>query len=227
MKLSPLRLAGRLLRRAGNELLNQASIKEVWIDVGAHLGETTLTYAAHNPGLTIYAFEPNWELAAHLMGKLANFIVLPMAVSDRDGFAQFFLNVDDSTSSLLPLDPIGLANWKGGDSLHVEKNALVPTIRLDTFMQSVGIQRVDYLKIDAQGADFMAVRSAGSRLKDIYKITLEVDITPTRLYNGSASRDEIFAYMAQHGFTLTRAETQSFGQEENLTFVLNGSGPGL
>jgi hypothetical protein len=32
---------------------------EVWFDVGAHLGEKTLSFAAQNPGARVYAFEPN------------------------------------------------------------------------------------------------------------------------------------------------------------------------
>jgi len=155
------------------------------------------------------------------MGRLANFVVFPMAVSEKDGLAEFYINSMDQASSLLLLDPEGLRNWKGSEALRVECKTVVPTIRLDTFMQSMEIQRMDYLKVDAQGADLAVIRSAGSRLKDIRKITLEVDVTPVRLYQGSGSRDEIVQYLRAYGFKLVSTNSQSVGQEENLTFVQN------
>ena len=81
------------------------------------------------------------------------------------------------------------------------------------------IPRVDFLKIDTQGADLAVLRSAGSRLRDIAKITVEVDVTPNRLYQGSASKDEIAVFMQNSGFEMVGDETQSDGQEENLTFA--------
>jgi hypothetical protein len=92
-------------------------------------------------------------------------------------------------------------------------------MRLDTFMNSMKIKRVDFLKIDAQGADLQVVKSAGDRLADIDRIQLEVTTVADRPYVGSADREEILGYMADHGFSLLGSEDQSFGQESNLTFV--------
>jgi FkbM family methyltransferase len=172
-----------------------------------------------DPALTVYAFEPNWNLVRQMIGQLPNFVVFPMAVSERDGVSDFFLNAEDEASSLLDFDPEGLQRWNGGESLRIESKIAVPTIRLDTFMRDMNIQTVDYLKIDAQGADFTVIRSAGARLNDIRKIKLEVDITPVHLYQGSAGREEVAAHMEERGFVLNGAEVQSLGQEENLTFV--------
>ena len=213
------RRLGRGFRELGTKFLRRQGINATWIDVGAHLGEASLTFARNNPGLRVFAFEPNWKLARQLIGEVPNFIVIPMAVSDRDGYADFFVNAADEASSLLPFSPDGFRHWKGGAELRVESKAVVPTIRLETFMANVGIQSVDYLKIDAQGADFSIVLSAGSRLRDIRMITLEVDVTNPRLYQGSAGRDRIAAYLKDQGYVLTEACAQSFGQEENLTFV--------
>lgn len=213
------RRLGRNLRDLGTRLMNFQKEPLIWIDVGAHLGETTMQHARLNPSLIVFAFEPNWSLARQMMGKLPNFVVLPMAVWDRDGIAEFYLNAEDETSSLLPFDPDALQKWKGGERMRVESRAVVPTMRLDTFLQSMNVQTVDYLKIDTQGADFAVVRSAGERLKDIQTVKLEVDITPVRVYQGSASREDVVAYMESKGFTLLRVQEQSFRQEENLTFV--------
>jgi len=190
----------------------------VWLDVGAHLGEKTLPAAQANPDLRVYAFEPNLQVAVQRMGLLPNFVMLPMAVSERDGSTEFHVNAFDAASSLLPMNVEGRANWIGGEELAEVRREVVPTIRLETFLDSFGIQEVEFLKVDAQGADLEVVRSAGKRLKDIQRIALEVQIVPTALYRGAASKEAVIRFMERSGFVLVHAEKQSHGQEENLTF---------
>jgi FkbM family methyltransferase len=210
---------GRALRKAGTAILRRGGLQGIWIDVGAHHGETTFGYANHNPGLKIYAFEPNLRAAATLIGRAPNFVVLPMAVAETDGSADFHINAFDAASSLLPMDENARRSWAGGEQLKPQKTVTVPTLRLDTFFDLAGIARVDLLKIDAQGADLAVLRSAGSRLRDIVKISIEVDISPRRLYVGSASRAEVLAFLTTAGFVMVAEETQSQGQEQNLTFT--------
>ena len=67
--------------------------------------------------------------------------------------------------------------------------------------------------------DLKIVKSAGSRLRDIAKIMLEVEVAPTHLYAGTASKDEVLQFMGKAGFTLVDVQEQTHGQEENLTFL--------
>jgi FkbM family methyltransferase len=219
MGLKPIEWAGRALRKMGSEILRRNGIEGTWIDVGAHGGEVTLWHARHNPGLRIYALEPNLRAAAKLMGRAPNYLVIPMAVAEKDGCADFYISTFDVASSLLPFNETALRSWIGGEGMKVDSVITVPTVRLDTFMDLTGIGTVDFLKIDAQGADLAVVRSAGSRLKNVRKIALEADVTPIRLYQGSAARHDIVSYLECQGFALTDVEKQSDGQEENLTFV--------
>jgi FkbM family methyltransferase len=190
-----------------------------WIDVGAHLGETTFKVAQNNPSLHVFAFEPNLKLASQRWGILPNFTVLPFAIAETDGFAYFHLNANDGASSLLPFNPDGLRRWLGGETLRIESRVMVPCMRLDTFMSANGIAGVDFLKVDAQGSDLAVIKSAGDRIREVKKITLEVAITSVPLYEGACRRPDIFSYLGQFGFTLTGTETQSYDQEQNLTFV--------
>jgi FkbM family methyltransferase len=219
---SPFNFIGRELERAGRQLRALGQPNETWIDVGAHLGETTFEFAAANPHLTVYAFEPNLKLAAQRMGLLPNFIVLPFAVAEHDGSATLFLNRFDAASSLLAFNPKGLSQWTGHEELQIEGAATVATIRLDTFLNAAGISRVNYLKIDAQGADLQVLKSAGHRIRDIGKIMFEVGLTSTPLYEGSCSRAECLKFMAAAGFTLVDEQLQAHNQEANLTFVPAG-----
>jgi len=92
-------------------------------------------------------------------------------------------------------------------------------MRLDTFMDSVGLKRIDFLKVDAQGLDLEVVKSAGDRLADIARIQLEATIAPYRQYVGAPEKSTIVDFMESKGFRLVREEVQTDGQEANLTFI--------
>ncbi len=210
---------GRALRKAGSEILRRNGMEGTWIDVGAHRGLMTLGYANHNPGLKIYALEPNLRVAASLMGRAPNFFVIPMAVAEKNGSADFHINAYDQASSLLPLNEEAVRTWVGIENHIVESTVTVPTIRLDTFMDLMGIQKVDFLKVDTQGMDLAVVRSAGRKLRDITKITLEVGVAGVPLYVGAPCKGEVLRFFDEAGFTLVEVEKQTYGQEENLTFI--------
>jgi FkbM family methyltransferase len=200
-------------------MVGHGGVEGTWIDVGAHQGETTLGHAQHNPGLRIYALEPNVRLAVKLMARAANYFVIPIAIAEEDGVSSFHISGFDAASSLLPFSREGLQSWVGPDPLKVESIVTVPTMRLETFMNLACIGRVDFLKIDAQGMDLAVVKSAGARLRDIDKIALEVGVMPVPLYSGAPCKAEVVAFLNEAGFDLTDAERQSDDQEENLTFV--------
>ncbi len=215
----PVRWAGRALRKLGDEIIRRNGIKGIWIDVGAHHGELTIGYANDNPGLRIYAFEPNLRAAAKMMGHAPNFVVIPMAVAEKDGCANLHVNAYEESSSLLPTNEEALRTWVGVEKLKVESVVHVPTIRLDTFMELIGITKIDFLKIDTQGMDLAVLRSAGSRLREIERIMLEVEVASVHFYSGAPSKDEVLRFLDEAGFALTGVESQTHGQEENLTFV--------
>lgn len=191
----------------------------IWIDVGSHLGEYTISFAREDPSITVFAFEPNLKQASQCFGLLPNFVVIPMAVEEHQGCADFYINAFEAASSLYPMNETARQQWIGGEQLKVVQKISVPVIRLDTFMNLLEIRKVEFLKIDAQGADFSVVKSAGDRLKDIDKIALEVAVTPSQLYSGASSKDEITDYLKEAGFKLVETEKQSSDQEENLTFI--------
>jgi len=198
---------------------NQPGLSGIWIDVGAYVGDSTFKFAKENPALHVYAFEPNLKLAVQCWGLLPNFTVFPVAVAETDGFSDLYINANVGASSLLDFNPEGLRRWIGGQVLKVESKVRVPTTRLDTFMKAAGISRIEYLKIDAQGADLSVIKSAGERIRNIKKIMLEVATTPVSLYEGAASRTDVVNYLQSFGFALTDVEAQTHGQEENLTFL--------
>jgi FkbM family methyltransferase len=210
---------GHGLAALARRLLTVSRPRGIWIDVGAHEGEKTFEPARRSPSLTVYAFEPNMTKAMRLMGRLPNYVVIPAAVADHDGFADYHVSEFEAASSILAMHEEGRRQWKRGDELAVKAVYPVPCLRLETFLEQLPIAQVEFLKIDAQGADLQVVKSVGERLRCVKRIEMEVQVTPFELYAGSATKDEVVAYMEQRGFALTATTRQSLDQEENLTFV--------
>ena len=219
--------AANFLRKVRRRALHETVVKwarsrkyrRIWIDVGAHEGELTFPFAAADRSLLVYAFEPNLHAASRIMGRLRNYVVLPIAVAERDGSAVLQRNAYEQSSSLLPADEAGVKSWITEQEFKVVGTVTVPTMRLDTFMNEAGIDRVDYLKIDAQGLDLEVVKSAGDRLRDVAKVQLEATTVDYRQYEGAPDKRVIIEYMGSRGFRLTEEEIQSHGQEANLTFL--------
>ena len=209
----------RALRETFGLRARRRKYRTVWIDVGAHEGESTMPYAAKDPSLLIYAFEPNLRAASRAMGRLRNYVVLPIAIAERDGSATLQLNAYEQSSSLLPPDRDGVDRWITEQHFEVVGTVVVPTMRLDTFMTEAGLRSIDFMKVDAQGLDLEVVRSAGERLNDIARVQLEATTVPYRQYEGAPDRSAIVDFMESKGFVLKREEIQSHGQEANLTFV--------
>jgi FkbM family methyltransferase len=210
--------AGRGLRKAGRLLMDWRSLHGTWFDVGASRCDHTYGYALTNPSLQVFAFEPNMHVVSKLFGALPNIIAVPMAVSETDGCSEFNITAAHQSSSLLSVDADNARRWIGQGDIRVVRKTVVPTIRLDTFMNLTGIQTVDYMKIDAQGADLAVLKSSGDRLRDFRKIYLEVSVTPYPVYHGCPSKQEIVQFLEERRFRLVAIEPQSDGQEENLTF---------
>ncbi len=207
--ITPVEYLWRTLEQTGSQ---------VWIDVGAYRGNMTFPWARRFSNLTVYAFEPNLRLAARLSGRLRNYVVIPAAIAGHDGVAPFFITRFPASSSLLPLNPEGVQRWVGREKLQVVEQAAVPTMRLETFMDTMKITTVDFLKVDAQGGDLAVIASAGDRLCDISRVVCEVTVTPDQVYTGAATKAGALEFMRRNGFELLHAETQTDGCEENLTF---------
>lgn len=169
------------------------------LDVGAHHGDSTLDVLAAFPAAMVHAFEPDADNHAAAVVKLAGHagraVLHRAALSDRDGTATLRVNSHDGTHSLLD---IGAQRYWGAWAGPVGE-ADVPTATLDSFCAVAGIERIDLLKMDIQGAELSALRGASGLLarQGIGAVLLEVLFQP--LYKDQPLFWDIGAYMASHG----------------------------
>ena len=155
----------------------------VIIDVGAHKGEFSAQLRTFTSA-KIYAFEPieqAFEALSNLI-KDNNFFPVNKAVGKSDGKAIFHVMESFLGSSLLPAVPDQSSTW-----LHETHQISVPTIRLDTFIESQSLKNISLLKTDTEGTDFTVLESAGKYLEPNFINALLVEISFHEFHRGQDS----------------------------------------
>jgi FkbM family methyltransferase len=145
-----------------------ARLSEQWgcsincvFDVGANIGQSSLTVLAHFPNAEVYSFEPHphtfQKLAAQLKGERVK--VFNLALSDKSRTAELFTYDKDLINSLTPTASFAVRFGKRGKAIPVQ----VSTV--DEFCSSHNIEAIDILKVDTEGCDLDVLRGAASALQ--------------------------------------------------------------
>ncbi|MEM1318954.1 MAG: FkbM family methyltransferase [Bacteroidota bacterium] len=174
-------------------------------DVGAYLGETAIKFSkAFSPQSKIYAFEPFLETYEILQKNIAaypNIKSVNIGLADSDGTAAFNSNRFAATNSLLSTSAEGIKNW-GVGLMETQQQIEIPVRTIDSLMEEQGVEQIDILKMDAQGAEYKVLKGAeqamaAGKIKLIYT---EMIIMPT--YEAQKGLDEMLPMMKAYGYTL-------------------------
>lgn len=188
-------------------------------DVGANDGSDS--HRLHSQGYKVHAFEPAPVMVHRIRERWGEpFIIVEAAVSDYNGTADFHLaeHNDHGVSSLLPFAD-DLSAWDKRGDLYYDRTISVPVIRLDTYMRAHRIKTVDYLHVDAQGADLFVLMGLGDLYDRVKAGVVEMPANPSKaLYAGQPSADDAIAWLTRHGFTIGKQRGQSSGNEVNIEF---------
>ncbi|MGH9643177.1 MAG: FkbM family methyltransferase [Terriglobales bacterium] len=202
---------------------------DIVCDVGSMDGADALRFRVAVPKSTVYAFEPNPDnfrvMEANRMLTASNIQLLPWAVTNNDGEADFFV---------LKTDPDG--GSRGMSSLYKRSNswpplaAVVPvrTTRLDSFLAS-RIAPNDRLAlwIDTEGKAFEVIEGAIGVAKQVHVVHVEVEDTPyiaanQRLYA------EVMMLLTRLGFSELATDQKPSGNRNTQSKCENrGSEPWL
>lgn len=204
--------------------------KLVICDIGACEGEDSIRFARAFPRAQVFAFEPLPTNIREIERNLAAYdarsvSLVPVALSDRTGEAEFHVssgrppdsgnlawNFGNKSSSLLEPSASNAPNpW-----LRFEERIRVPTQTLDDFCRSHGIERIDFIQLDVQGAEQRVLTGATAMLPGITAIWLEVACREH--YRGQPLAGDIQRYMHDRGFRLAHASYRDprFGEGDHL-----------
>lgn len=173
---------------------------EVLFDIGAHTGSFTKAFTSNIQVEKAYLFEP----IPHLYSIIASDSALKhhschkIAFSSISGEAAFYINENEQTSSLLSFDE----NLKETNNIDksVKQKIVINTDTLSDFMKRENLSKIDFLKIDAQGADLDILKGGSEILPHVKAIYVEVSFK--KIYKNSSTFFDIYSYLNERGFVL-------------------------
>ncbi len=184
------------------------AIQDGWtiVDIGAGLGDFTVSVARRFPGARVLAFEPFGESFSLLERNIAlngvkNVVARRLAIGGSVGVARLSLGtgvaVQHSTARV--------------DDASVSET--VDEIPLGAALDAVGAARCDFLKLDCEGAEYAILRQAAAdgTLTRITRISMEYHDGVTE---GSGAW--LADFLRAHGFTVTLEPNPAHG---NIGFL--------
>jgi FkbM family methyltransferase len=153
-------------------------------DVGANIGQSATKFRKAFPDSTIYCFEPVkyiFEKLERNLSKDINTKLYPVAMGKNQGVAQIFITEHETTCSIVEPE-------------HHIRTETVTVDTVDNFNHEFDIQRIDLLKIDAEGFDIDVLKGADMMLSSgkIGFVLVEVGFHP------KDSRHVLFDYIRDY-----------------------------
>jgi FkbM family methyltransferase len=171
----------------------------VFVDVGANMGLYTL-FAARKVGEsgTVLAIEPSNRECDRLLknaaaNSLSNIRLLHMAVSDSSSQAELLVASDERSGH----NTLGAFGY---DTPLASKES-VRTEQLDEIILQEGLQRVDVIKMDIEGAEFHALRGAVGAIERFQPI-LMLELADRVLCHQGSSSGEIWTFCHQRRYKI-------------------------
>lgn len=169
----------------------------VALDIGAHHGFYALLASKKvGPYGQVIAFEPSprergkllWHLRLNLC---SNVYVEGFALGNQKGEAEFFL-VNGRDTGCNSLRPPNVA--------EPVKTLSVPVVMLDDYLQHRGIERVDFIKMDVEGAELEVLKGAPQLLQRLPRPVILCEVQDIRTRPWGYSAQEIMDFLQALGY---------------------------
>lgn len=180
---------------------------KIIVEIGSYDGRDSLELSRMFPPAKVFAFEAdanNFEKVKHNVAVRDNITPIQKAVFSHTGVVQFYQskglnNPSDFRGSGSCLEP-GEKIKETWPELTFDKPIQIPSITLADWAKENNL-KVDFIWMDAQGAELSILQGAGNLLESIKAILLE--IWQEAYYKDSGCYKEIRDYLESHGFTQT------------------------
>jgi len=159
------------------------------------------------PNLKIYGFdadedtcnEANQDIAVRQINWTEKHI--PLALNKQIGETTLHVTKSLWCSSLYIPNETYLARFEGlSQMMNLDFSVDIETTTLDAFCKDEGIDEIDFLQIDVQGAD-LDVLQGGSKLLERCKV-IQTEVEFSHLYINQPLFADIDIYLRKQGFTL-------------------------
>jgi len=134
------------------------------LDIGANVGIYSELFArVVGPTGRVVAFEPvptTYRQLQNRVGRLPQITIHQLAVSDQNG--DVVLSLPGQDSGQASLKPHHQASWSDGSNIHEHR---ARAITLDSWAAESGWPKVDFMKLDVEGAELLALRGASQLVR--------------------------------------------------------------
>jgi FkbM family methyltransferase len=209
----------RILRKGLYEPAETALVErevgqgDIVLDIGANIGYFSLLFArlVGREG-RVFAFEPdpgNFSLLKKNVGmnKYDNVTLLRAAVSDANGTTKLYLHECNTMHTIHALG-------EGRDWVDVD------TVRLDDFSHDGYDRRVDFVKMDIEGAEGLAIRGMLSLLQSNVGIKVLTEFNPFALRGFGVEAQEFLELFLNLGFGINRIDEQGVAEPVDVPALL-------
>lgn len=183
--------------------ISNLRLNAIILDIGAYHGEWS-EWASQQFISKIFAFEPVPENFIHAKNKLKkkkNVILFPFAISNQDGTEKIYVTSNFDGCSFYDRS-------RSPQAKSIIKIIKVQTICLKTFMIENQLEIIDYIKINAEGAEIRILKSIDKDLSDrIFQIAFSAHTD--KIYSRQDFQ-ELCNHLSSLGYTVKEYSTPNF-----------------
>ena len=181
-----------------------------FFDAGANEGVYTI-FAAKRVGSagTVSAFEPSPREFERLRSNLdlnglnlPNMRLFPLALADRSGRAELTIAEDEHAGQNTLGD---FAN----ESVAAAEKHMVDLRRLDDLVAEQPPARIDFVKLDVEGAELLVLQGAASTLQR-YRPLVLFEVSEASLGHQDHRREELLEFLQAHDYSLYLFDDSGF-----------------
>jgi FkbM family methyltransferase len=181
-------------KELGNMIKKVLNPGDVFFDVGANIGYFSLLAATSDPTVKVVAFEPVKDLFQKLernvlVNGLKNIIVVHTAVGEINEEKEIFLAGNNN---------LGMSSFHQPENYSGRKEK-VKVLALDDWFQTLGLSRLDLIKLDIEGSELNALKGMRNMLEK-FKPLLLIEINPDTLSMFGLIPKNIYDYLNQLNF---------------------------
>jgi FkbM family methyltransferase len=176
------------------------------LDIGAHHGLYTLLAAKNvKPGGRVFAFEPSARerrfLRLHLiLNGVGNVRVEPFALGDENTAADLFV-VQGKETGCNSLRPPVVSSGTSPERVFVR--------RLDDWITERAPNRIDFIKLDAEGAELPILKGAELLLQSSFRPVILVEVQDVRTEPWGYRAREILEFLERRRYRWFRFASDS------------------
>ncbi len=198
-----------------NTLVRQKTFdddKFIIIDVGAR-GGFRKQWRAFNDQFQIIGFEPDLKECTRLNKKYksSQHKFYPIALSKTAGKRKFYITNYPASSGFYKPNMEFYKRLPSEKNMSIRKIVTIKTITLDSFLKKNKTSKIDFIKLDIEGAELDVLKGAKEILKkSVFGLSIEISFNPLHINRPTFS--QLDSLLSSLGFTFFDLSMYRYGR---------------